>query len=59
MYILHTYIHGKFKSNGDLCIIYTDEIVYDLVLSELAVFEENYALLYNTITDVNDPLIKI
>jgi len=28
------------------------------VLSELAVFEENYALLCNTITDVNDPLIK-
>ena len=27
-------------------------------LSELAVFEENYALLCNTITDVTDPLMK-
>ena len=26
--------------------------------SELAVFEENYALLCNTITDVIDPLMK-
>jgi len=37
---------------------YTDEIVNDSVLSELAVFEENYALLCNTITDITDPLIK-
>jgi len=39
-------------------VIYTDEIVNDLELSELTVFEENYALLCNIITDVNDPLIK-
>jgi len=39
-------------------VIYTDENVNDSVLSELTVFEENYALLCNTITDVNDPLIK-
>ena len=28
------------------------------MLSELEVFEENYALLSNTVTDINDPLIK-
>ena len=30
----------------------------DAELSELAVFEENYALLCNTITDIVEPLIK-
>jgi len=39
-------------------VIYTDEIVNDSELSELTEFEENYALLCNTITDVNDHLIK-
>ena len=28
------------------------------MLSELTVFEENYALLYSVITDINDPLMK-
>ena len=28
------------------------------MLNELTVFEENYALLYSVITDINDPLMK-
>ena len=37
---------------------YLDNYVCDTELSELAVFEANYALLSNTIVDVVDPLIK-
>jgi len=39
-------------------VIYTDEIVNDSILSDVTVFEENYVLLSNTITDVTEPLIK-
>ena len=37
---------------------YTDEVDNSPLLSELTVFEENYALLCNTITDIIDPLMK-
>ena len=37
---------------------YTDEVDNSPLLSELAVFKENYALLCNTITDIIDPLMK-
>ena len=37
---------------------YTDEVDHSPLLNELAVFEENYALLCNTITDIIDPLMK-
>ena len=37
---------------------YTDEVDHGPLLSEPAVFEENYALLCNTITDIIDPLMK-
>ena len=44
-----------------IIIIYThiDVAVNSSPLSELAVFEEYYALLYNTIADVIDPLMKV
>ena len=35
-----------------------DAVENSSLLSELAVFEENYALLCNTITDIIDPLMK-
>ena len=38
--------------------MYTGVVDNDSVVTELAVFEENYALLCNTITDVIDPLVK-
>ena len=41
-----------------LLCTYTDMADNDSILDELAVFEENYALLYNIITDIVDPLMK-
>ena len=37
---------------------YTDEVDSRSLFNELAVFEETYALLCNTITDIVDPLLK-
>ena len=38
--------------------MYTDVIENGSVFSELAVFEENYALLCNTVADIDVPLMK-
>ena len=39
-------------------LLYLDDIDSGPMLSELAVFEENYGLLRITITDIIDPLVK-
>ena len=47
---IRTYMYVTLNST------FTDKVKDDPQLTELAVFEENYALLCNTITDVIDPL---
>ena len=58
MYVYLLYLHMYVRMLLKLYLCYTGEINEVSFLSELAVFEENYALLCNTIASVNDLLIN-
>ena len=58
IFAMHVLIKVLIVPLSDFVTIYIDEMNTGLVAIELTVFEENYALLCNTVTDIIDPLIR-